>query len=291
MEGGVGQSVPGRQLGRMLKAAREEAMLTVVDACKQLRFTRNKLYRRENGEVSPSVAEVIALCTVYGVEDGVRDVMVSLADDTREPGWWHDYGAQIPSWFELFVGLEAIATHIREYQAGLIPGLLQTEAYASVVFRRTPEVGEDDVAGKVRLRMDRQRILSRRQPRPPVLDVILDESVLRRPIPDAAGWGGQLDALIAAAERPGVRLRVVPSARGPYRGVTGGSFVILQFPTGGRNPEPTTVYTEGLAGAMYHDKAATVATFDSAWNALAGLALSAEATRDLISRYKEEIHR
>lgn len=289
MEGGTGRSVPRRQLGRMLKQAREEAGLSVVEAHTRLRFSRNKLYRAENGEVSPSVAEVMGMCLVYEVEDSLKDVMVSLADDTRQHGWWHDYGAEIPAWFELLVGLEAIAAHIREYQAGLIPGLLQTEAYASVVFRRTPDVAEDEVSSKVRVRMNRQRILSRRQPKPPALDVILDESVLRRPIPDIDGWRGQLDALASAAQRPGVRLRVIPSARGPYRGVAGGMFTILDFPKGGKHAEPTTVYTEGLIGAMYHDKPPAVATYNSAWDALAGIALGVDQTRDLITRYQEEI--
>ena len=287
VEPDAGSTVPRRQLGRMLKEARESAGLALDGAARELEFSRNKMYRIEGGRAPLRKVDVVAMCSLYGVARDLVPVLVALAAETRNKGWWHAYGEVIPPWFELFVGLEAAASRIREYQAGLIPGLLQVEEYAEVMFRRTPDVQEEQVAQRVNVRLERQKVLSRR--RPPLFDAILDESVLHRPIPDRDGWRKQLAALLTAGARPGIRIRVIPSSAGPYRGVDQGSFRISNFPEEGRYPEPTTVYSEGLTGAIYLDKPVEIAVFDMTWNALATLALSPEASAILIQKLHEEI--
>ena len=143
--------------------------------------------------------------------------------------------------------------------------------------------------GLVALRMQRQRLLARRAPRPPALDVILDEAVLRRQIGSAPGMRGQLRRLAEASDAKNVHVRVLPLAAGPHRATQGGPFVILDFRAEGHRPaEPTTVYSEGLTGAIYLDKQAEVDTYESAWNTLDDLTLSVEDSRDLMSALAKE---
>ncbi|MEN3611427.1 helix-turn-helix transcriptional regulator [Plantactinospora sp. ZYX-F-223] len=277
-------SVPQRQLGRHLKIAREEAGINLEPAAKILEWSRARMYRIERGETTVRTHDVEAMCRLYGVTPKMTNVLLSLAKESKAKGWWHAYGEVIPSWFQLYVGMEAAACRIRNFESSLIPGLLQTPEYATEVFRTKPGVTEQDIATKVALRLERQRILTRRHPKAPDLEVILDEAVLRRPISDHDAWLAQLAYLANANRLPSVTVRVLPSAAGPHRASMTNAFYILDFPAlGTRPPEPTTVYSENLTGALYLDKPAEVTFYDDVWRTLGELALSQEASEDLIA--------
>ncbi|MEO3742156.1 DUF5753 domain-containing protein [Plantactinospora sp. B5E13] len=176
------------------------------------------------------------------------------------------------------------ARRIRQFEATLVPGLLQTPEYATALFRTRPGVTERQVAAKVAVRLERQRILTRRRPRAPELDVIVDESVLRRPILDRDAWLAQLAHLANANRLPTVTVRVLPLAAGPHAASVASSFHIFEFPAQGtRPPEPTTVYSENLTGALYLDKPAEIGAYDDVWRTLDTLALSQEDSEDLLA--------
>lgn len=289
MSNPAGSSVPRRQLGRLLKEAREKAGVTVPAAASEIEVGRSKIYRIEAGEAPLKKVEVLALARLYGVEASMTDVLVALAAETKAQGWWATFDGAMPDWFELYVSLEAAASELRQYEPVIVPGLLQTEEYAAALFRAFPENTDEKVDRLAALRMERQRLLARRAPRPPALDVILDEAVLRRPIAGAAGMRGQLRRLSAASDAKNVHVRILPLTAGPHRATQSGPFVILDFRAEGHRPaEPTTVYSEGLTGAVYLDKQAEVETYESAWNTLDDLALSVEDSRDLMSALAKE---
>ncbi|MEV4134038.1 helix-turn-helix transcriptional regulator [Dactylosporangium sp. NPDC049742] len=289
MSNPAGSSVPRRQLGRLLKDAREKAGVTVPAAASEIEVGRSKIYRIEGGEAPLKKVEVLALAALYGVETSMTEVLVALAAETKAQGWWATFDGAIPDWFELYVSLEAAASELRQYEPVIIPGLLQTEEYAAALFRAFPENDEEKVARLVALRMERQRLLARPAPRPPALDVILDEAVLRRPIGGAAGMQAQLRRLAGASDAKNVHVRVLPLSAGPHRATQSGPFVILDFRAEGHRPaEPTTVYSEGLTGAVYLDKKAEVETYERAWNVLDDLVLSVEDSRDLMSSLAKE---
>ncbi len=56
--------------------------------------------------------------------------LMALARETKAKGWWQTYGDVVPEWFDLFVGLEAAATRMDEYEHSVVPGLFQSEGYA-----------------------------------------------------------------------------------------------------------------------------------------------------------------
>ncbi len=285
-------SVPQRQLGRHLKIAREEAGISLEPAAKTLEWSRARMYRIERGETTVRTHDVEAMCRLYGVTTKMTDVLLGLARQSKAKGWWHAYGEVIPSWFQLYVGMEEAACRIRQFESSLIPGLLQTPEYAAEVFRTKAGVTEQQVATNVAFRLERQRILTRRRPKAPVLEVIVDEAALRRPIADHDAWLAQLAHLANSNRLPSVTVRVLPSTAGPHWASMTNAFYIIEFPaTGTRPPEPTTIYSENLTGALYLDKPVELATYEAIWAAIATVCLTPAESRTLIKTMAEGYER
>ncbi|MCZ7475365.1 helix-turn-helix domain-containing protein [Micromonospora sp. WMMC273] len=282
----IGSTVPRRQLGRLLRQFRNEAGVTLDAAAEALEYSRQKIWRIECGLGPVRVLDVKAMCELYGVSTEMTEAMRGLAAETKSKGWWHAYGDAVPSWFELYVGLESAAAHLREYGDNLIPGLLQTRAYALGLYQPGSRLSVEERERAVEVRLQRQSLLTRRLPQPPRLDTVLSEAVLRRTVHGPGVMTGQLTRLLEVSELPNVSLRVVPFAAGPHPGSVAGSFVILDFPIskGGRAAEPSVVYSESLTGALYLDKPDELRAYENAWTGLDALALSEAESRDMIKR-------
>ncbi|ABP54896.1 helix-turn-helix domain-containing protein [Salinispora tropica] len=285
-----GSSVPKRQLGRYLKQAREEAGIPLEAAAKRLEWSRARMYRIEGAQTSVRTHDVELMCRIYGTSDEMRSALVALAAESKSRGWWHAYGDAIPEWFELYVGLEAAACHLRWYEPALIPGLLQTPDYMTAVFQTKPGRTADEVARKVALRLERQRLLTRRSPAAPRLEVVIDESVVRRPPKNVGGWQEQLAHLANVGQSAAnVSVRLLPMGVGPHSASVAGAFVVLDFPRIGTRPaEPSTVYSEALTGSLYLDRPGDVSAYVDAWSTLWESALDERASEDLLSTVIKE---
>ncbi|MFI2662892.1 helix-turn-helix domain-containing protein [Micromonospora carbonacea] len=285
-----GSTVPRRQLGRYLRELRENAYVTVAAAAKELEWSAPRIWRYETGQVSMHPNDVEAMCRVYGASRETIDTMRALARETKAHGWWHSYGEAIKDWFKLYVGLESAATRIRKYEADLVPGLLQTVEYMTeVIATDCPQLSEAERRAKVDVRLRRQRLLVRAIPRAPQLDVVLSEAVLRRPLRDRAAMVRQLDALTVAGGQHNVTVRVLPLDAGLFRWSQAGTFTMLDFPQQVREPEPTTIYSDGPCGAVYLDKPHEIETYEEAWRSLAERALSGAESRELIASTAKEM--
>ncbi|MEU3453095.1 helix-turn-helix transcriptional regulator [Micromonospora sp. NPDC006766] len=278
----TGSTVPRRQLGRHLRQLREEARMTVKAAADALEWSTPKIWRIETGATSMRSLDAEAMCKVYGASPELTEALMGLAKETKGRGWWHSYGDAIPEWFELYVGLEAAASRLRKYEAQLVPGLLQTKAYATRVY----EVAHRDMTAEeidrgVAVRLGRQTLLTRSLPRAPQVDIVLDEAVLRRGV-DAE----QLNHVIVVSRQSNVSVRVVPFGVGLHpAGLANGAFTILDFDAGS---EPSIIYSDGLTGALYLEKPAEVAAYERVWSAIEKQALSEAQTRKLIASIAEE---
>ncbi|MEV4759327.1 helix-turn-helix transcriptional regulator [Micromonospora sp. NPDC049559] len=289
----TGSTVPRRQLGRHLRRLRKQARITVKAASEALRWSPPKIWRIERGTTSTSAPDVAAMCRVYGASPQLTAMLVGFAKETRKDGWWHAYGEAMRDWFEAYVSLESAATRLRKYEPQLVPGLLQTEAYATEIFRLSrpgrPQAERDSA---VALRLARQKaIFDREVSRQTQLDIVLDESVLRRPFLDGAGMAAQLWHMNMISRRSHVTLRVLPFSAGLYRAeLANGGFTILEFGTESfeQPAEPTIVYSEGLTGALYLEKPAEVARYDEAWVSMHGACLSEAQSRELIASLAKE---
>jgi transcriptional regulator with XRE-family HTH domain len=269
-------------IGAQLRRVREAAGISAEKAGYEIRASRSKISRMETGRVGFKLRDVEDLLTLYGVlDEKQRAKVIALADRSREPEWWTQYNDILPDWFETYLGLESAATVIRSFEAQFVPGLFQTEDYARAVTRLGHQTAPDrEIERRVRLRLARQDLLSR----PPRIWAVMDEAVLRRPIGGAAVMRAQLFRLAETARLPGVRLQVVPFARGGHTAASG-SFSILRF---GERDLPDVVYMEQLTSAVYLDQRSDVEHYLEVADQLSGEALTPAATALFIEQVIKE---
>jgi hypothetical protein len=239
----------------------------------------------ELGRVSFKERDVADLLSLYGVDDlEERERLLTLARDANTPGWWHRYGDVLAGWFQSYLGLEAAAVLIRNYEVQFVPGLLQTEGYArAVVLLGHSGAPKEEIARRVALRMARQRQINREGGIQ--LWAVIDEGALRRPIGGVEVMRTQIEWLIEVARRPNIRLQVLPFQVGGHAGA-GGAFSILRFP---EEDLPDVVYVEQLTSALYLDKREDVETYIEAMESLCIEAEPPHRTVDVLKQILQEL--
>ena len=271
----VGQVV----LGRRLQELREAAGLKREEAAQVLRVAPATVRRMEMAEVSLKIPYVQVLLETYGVSEEETEAFIALAEEANRPGWWQRFHDVLPEWFSLYVSLEGAARIIRSYEPHFVPGLLQTEEDARAVLEAGTigQAGAETIERHVSLRMARQRLLERENP--PHLWVIMDETVLRRPVSIRGEvMAEQLDKLLEFAERDRVTLQIAEFAEGPHPG-TYAPFSLFRF----AEPElPDMVFTEYLTGALYLDSRKEVGTHLEVLDHMSARSASAERTLKLL---------
>jgi transcriptional regulator with XRE-family HTH domain len=274
----AGPTVLRIALGGQLRRLRESRGVSREAAGDAIRGSHAKISRLELGRVSFRERDISDLLTYYGVQDPQeREQFLTLARQANEPGWWHQYGDLLPSWFETYLGLEQAAAIVRTYEAQFVPGLLQTPDYARAVINlghgheSAPEVDR-----RVALRTRRQDVLTR--PEPATLWAVIDEAALRRPIGGNQVMRGQLEHLVRVAELPNVTVQVLPYSAGGHA-AAGGPFSILRFP---ELDLPDIVYLEQLTSALYLDKRHDLDQYQAVMDKLSVQAVTPEGTPRLL---------
>src|SRR5579859_2081871 len=150
-----------RRLALELLRRREAAGLTREEAARQLEWSTSTIFRIETGRSRPQPGNVRVLLDLYGVSGTERDGLIQLARDSRQAGWWHSFRDVLPNPYEVYIGLEAGAEVIRNFEPIVVPGLLQTQDYARNALRSGPrELDQEEVERRLEVRMERQRILA-----------------------------------------------------------------------------------------------------------------------------------
>ncbi|MET9929797.1 MULTISPECIES: helix-turn-helix transcriptional regulator [unclassified Streptomyces] len=186
--------------------------------------------------------------------------------------------SQLPTWFQPYADLEARATYIHSFQAGVVDGLLQTPEYAREVLRALSE-GED-LDAKVAARIERQRVLERDTP--PLCWVVMTEAVLRQKVGGKEVMRAQLAHLLRMQEREWVKIQILPFGAGAHAG-THGSFNLLRF-----DDDPDIVYTEDFVQGHMTANPSAVREGFLRYDHLRAAALSVEESAQLIARIMEE---
>ncbi|RKR88730.1 hypothetical protein BDK92_3060 [Micromonospora pisi] len=184
-----------------------------------------------------------------------------------------------PIWFRPWADNEREATSLRSFEMNIVPGLLQTRAYASALFRGGALLTDDEVDERVELRLERQALLTGENP--PMFTAVFDESVLRRPVGGPAVMREQLLHLLAMAESPRVRLHVVPWTVGAYPGLAG-PFVLATLP-GGQGLSYLDNHLEG----QVVEKVGDLETLQRIWESVRSEALPHQQTVELIREVAE----
>ncbi|MFY1700344.1 Scr1 family TA system antitoxin-like transcriptional regulator [Micromonospora sp. WMMA1923] len=200
-----------------------------------------------------------------------RDIVDIWPDTTRR---------REPIWFRPWQDIESEAVLLRSYESTVLPGLLQTEAYARAVLTGGGLLPRQDIERHVANRLARQAILARPE-NPPRLAAVVDESVLRRPVGGRATMREQLTALVTAAQAEHVRIQVVPATVGAYAGLNG-PFVLATA-----DDHQMAGYLDNqLQGTVVSD-ADDIAAILNVWENVRAEALSHWQSVDLISEVAE----
>ncbi|WP_280438004.1 helix-turn-helix domain-containing protein [Nocardia carnea] len=287
----VGATLPRRLLGRQLAELREQAGITMAAAAAAIAVGKSTLWRIETGQqvrLNPVLLE--RLCQLYGAAPEVTSALLGLIEETKTNGWWCAFTDTIPKDFGLFVGLEDSANRLTSYQTTFLPGLLHTPEYRrALIWLELPNAPADEVERTLAGGLQRQaRLTDDRNPLD--MDVLIDESVLRRVTGSTSVMAEQLRHLDAVSQRPNVSIRVVPAAIGTYKGLIVGSFVLLEFP---RHPKadlstPPVVYVQGYTGDLYLEKPSEIAQYREVRAEIGRRALDNKDSRALIREIAEE---
>ncbi|MEV4728616.1 helix-turn-helix transcriptional regulator [Saccharopolyspora sp. NPDC049426] len=255
-----------RRLARRIRRLREGAGLTQEQAAASLDMSTSALSRKETGEVATSVHEVRSMMDLY---DAYEPGLVDLARSAKAKPWWHAYGIGNRGYYEL----EEEAVSVREWQLGVIPGMFQTEEYARELF--VGSVAPDRIPTVTAARMRRKDRLGDM-----TYEVIIEESVLRRPIGGVDVLRRQLRQLVELAELDTVTIRVLPNESGTSFGLEG-SFVLLSYP----DPDDLDVlYVEHASGSTHIENPASVQRATLTFERLRAVALSCA---DSLARIRE----
>jgi len=236
-------TVRERRLARALRHLREEASLTIEDVAEKLEISPSTVSRMETAQVGVRPRDLRFLLDMYEITDAERDQLLQIARERRQQQWWQEY-ADLPN--IAVAGLEEDASAIWQYSTQLVPGLLQTEAYARAVLgaiRLDSKPG--DIDRRLDLRLHRQALLTRADA--PEYWVILDEAVVRRQVGGPAAMAEQLGHLFEVARLPNVTLQVLPFTSGEHAGMDG-EFTILHYR---ESSDPDVVYIENTGNDVY----------------------------------------
>ena len=244
-----GPTLRSQWLGQQLRDLREEAGFTLKEVAAYVQRDPSSVSRLESGIHPARVPDVLAYVALCRVSDPRRrSVLVKLAQDAWQTGWWDRYteGA-LESLMDL-AWLEERAVEIREFESLVLPGLVQTPSYAEAVIRASDhDASDEDIGRWLQARMDRQQILSREIPAR--LTAVLDESVLHRRVGGGDVMQGQLDHLIKLTEQGNVTILVLPWSSGAHASPEG-CFEVLFL----NEPYTAVGYAETAAGAFFLER-------------------------------------
>jgi transcriptional regulator with XRE-family HTH domain len=285
----VSATVFKRYVALELLKLRDAANLRREEVAEHLGCSLGHVRHLETLHTLPKPPEVRVLLALYGVGERT-DAFLALVDAARKgKDWWVDFPG-VPQWLDLLLGMEAAAVTINSYDTMSVPGLFQTPAYAEAVIRAVePNLPDDEVQQRIDLRLVRQDVLTR-QPDPPAVWRVVDESVLHRKASNPAVLVEQLKHLVKLSKLPNVHIQVLPfDAVGLHAGMDG-SFTVLTF-----GPElvgdPGVAYTESRISGTYYENAADILRYRDTWSLVQLQALNPEESRAMLVRRAEEISR
>jgi len=274
--GGTSPTVRRRELGFLLRKLRTDRGLSVEDVMARLLFSATKISRLETGRAGASPRDIRDLCDLYEVTDPVeRERLMTLARAGKQRAWWQEFA--LP--YATYVGLEAEAASISDYNSDIVTGLLQVADYARSMFEAAePPLDRATIGQRVEARIRRQVLLT--QDGSPHFHCILDEGALRRPVGGSAVMRAQLERIIEVASLPKVTFQLIPLDLGAHPALDS-TFVILEF------EEPMVndvVYVEGFVGNIYLENAADLERYKQMFSRLRSMALDPADSIALVAR-------
>ncbi|MEC3955075.1 helix-turn-helix transcriptional regulator [Nocardia sp. CDC153] len=295
----TGSTIPRRAFGRFLRTLRERSQKSMLTAGLAIDVSPPTILRLEDGLPSKvSTPQIEKLLDVYQATSTERAEALEMWDVVKRQdklakaqgqskGWWQGYSDVYKTYFDHYLRLEAAATCLTSHQLVLVPGLLQASEYRRAIIRATvPDMSAVDTERLLELAARRQQRLIDDDLN---LVALLSESVLLHQPGGSSVLVGQLLHLAEMSERPNVSVRVVRHGAGMHPGLIVQSFTLLEFPSmATKLVEPPVVYAEGAEGALYLERTDVIDRYRQAIAGMGAVALSEEATRDLVWKMVRE---
>lgn len=273
-------TVRRRRLAAELRGIRESRGKSGDAVAAALKWSPSKVSRYERARTGLRPREVERLLDYYGITGSHRALLLGLAEDAAQKGWWEEFADTLSEDYQQFIGLEHEATSIAIWHVDVVAGLLQTDGYARHIigsYSRVEPVAPGMIGRLVKVRMQRQQVLNREDLQ---LNVVLDESVLTRRIGDDSVMYDQLQRLAEDADRPNMTLRILPLS-GQHT-VFGESFVIFGFGEDSGAMLQDVVSTEQLRSGFTLEGERETYLHRLAFQMLADASLDPEASKALI---------
>lgn len=266
-----------------LKAHREACGWTQADLAAMINFSESLVALVETCRRVPSKGLAKALDRVFATPGFSED----SSDSPGRQGTFGRLEAKLrnlpfPASFQSFTPYEAEAVELRVFEHSLIPGLLQTEAYARAVLSTRPNTLGDEIDSLVAGRLARQAVLWREDPPATILWSLVDEGALHRPVAPHDVMYNQLIHLAEVSRRPNITVQIVPYSAGGHTGLLGACTVA------DLDGFHSIVNLEDIADGRVTDDAAMVSLVTLRFNSLRSDALHKAASRELIVRVAEE---
>ncbi|MFG2604036.1 Scr1 family TA system antitoxin-like transcriptional regulator [Streptomyces sp. NPDC048514] len=277
MPAGGRPTVRSRRLGTALRQYRLAAKLDQPQAAEVIATSQARISRIESGHATPRVIEVRLLLDAYGIGDQeVRFKLEELAKHSKNRGWWLEHATHLRPDYVDHIALEDDATYIREWQPVMVPGLLQTPAYAAAVVAGGPHYIEPERAAQlVKVRVGRQAKI---EDGGASYTAILWEAVVAQPLVNVEIHREQLSAILEIGMRKNVTVQVLPFSASVLAGYSS-AFYSFSF-----DEEPTVeaVAMDNLRGTSVLEGAEDLAAYANAFDLLRSAALAPDASAKLI---------
>jgi transcriptional regulator with XRE-family HTH domain len=266
-----------RRLVRALTKLRVEAGLNMVTAAAELGVSPSMISRLESGHRWVRRDDLVGLMVIYRVDRKLRQALLELHEKAEQPGLIDRGELNVHEDLQKWISFEEDVTEIRNYQPLLIPGLLQTFAYARAVIERgiAPRT-EEEIKERVAARMVRQALICGEKA--PRLGVILHQAALHQKVGGASVMCEQLDSLLESAQRPNICIRVVPADVGAHAGMNG-PFVIMDYAE-----LPSLIHLENKVASLYLEEKGDVEAYRLAYSWLSAVSLPPDRSAHLIRR-------
>jgi transcriptional regulator with XRE-family HTH domain len=275
-------AVRRRRLAAELRRLRASTGKTAEEVGKNLGWSKAKISRYELAQSGLKPADVARLLEYYGVQGSQREQLLTLAEEATYKSWWQTYADVLTEGHLAFIGLEAEATSILEWQINVVPGLLQTEQYAREVlsgYQEVSTISPRAIQRRLETRLTRQQILTRDDD-PLQYVAVLDESVLHRQRGGRSVMYTQLQRLADVSGRQNVTIHILPFDSN--HGLAVDSFSILQFGKAHETTLQDVVSLEHLSNELYVEGDTDTHQFRLAFNHLIEESLSPLKSRELI---------
>jgi transcriptional regulator with XRE-family HTH domain len=269
-----------RRLAAELREIREDRGKSGDSVAAALRWSPSKISRYERARTGLRPREVERLLDYYQITGPRRALLLGLAEDAAQKGWWEEFTDSLSEDYRQFIGFEHEAASMAIWHVDVVTGLLQTEAYARHIvgsYSRVEPMPPGVISRMVKVRMQRQQVLGREDLQ---MSVVLDESVLKRRVGDESVMYEQLQRLLREADRPNLTLRILPLDA--QHTVFGESFVIFGFRDDNDAMLHDVVITEQLRSSVTLEGERETYLHQIAFQALLDAALDPAASRALI---------